>query len=169
MKPLDYTPITEVLQNFINNEFGVSLLLSNGRPYAEPDSDFFYYYESHRIGYSLLVSDRTQRLFPKYCEHNLGLQHKTPIFILAFLHELGHHYTTDLFDDSEIDEFEEIKEDLGDTDSDFLAYFDIEDEYEASKWAVDYIDTHPDKIKQLDLDLKKALDKFYEINGIEGD
>lgn len=167
MKSLDYSPITDVLHKFINTEFDIPFY--DTKPYVEPDSDFFYYYDSDRIGYSLLVSDRTQRLFPKYCEHNLGLQYKTPIFILCFLHELGHYFTTDFFSGEEIDEYNEIKADLGDTDSDFIAYFNIWDEYEASKWAVDYINTYPDKIKQLDLDLKKALDKFYEINGIEGD
>lgn len=130
------------------------------------DIDFYYYPESISIGYALVVSERTARLFPEFAKAN-GLQYETPIFILCLLHELGHHYTMDLFGDDELCDYFEQKEQLGDSDEDFVTYFSIPDEYEATMWAINFINTHPSEIKLLDISLAQAFAEFVEVNGIE--
>lgn len=130
------------------------------------DTDFYYYCDSNHIGYALVVTERSARLYPQFCKDN-GLNYEVPIFILCFLHEIGHHYTFSLFDYNEHCDFEDEKEPLGDSDEDFVKYFAIQDEYEATMWAIDFINTHPSKIKSLDLALEQAFNEFCAVNGIE--
>lgn len=158
MKPIDYTPILQVLYDFLSKNGWAHIGL-------QVDSDFYYYYEEEKTGFSLIVAERSARLFPQFAYDN-GLEYEVPIFILAFLHELGHYVTLGDFTEEELEQFENEKENLGDTDEDFLKYFAIPDEFAATFWAIEYINDHPDIIYQLDIDLAKAFDKFFEINEI---
>ena len=163
MKPINYRPITNALKTFIRTHF------PKERVRVKPDTDLCYYYETPCIGYTLLVAERTQRLFPKFCRETLGLNYEVPVFILCFLHELGHHFTMDDFNEDQICDFEDEKDRLKDSDKDFCAYFEIGDEIAASEWAVNFINSNPKIVEQFDKDLKNALDDFLRINGVEGD
>ena len=158
MKELNTYRIDTILRNFFKDMgFRCSVSL---------DTDFYYYPETDHISYALVESERTARLFPEFAKAN-GLQYETPIFILCLLHELGHHYTIGFFGDDEICDFDEQKEKLGDSDKDFVTYFGIPDEFEATVWAINFINTHPSEIKLLDISLAQALAEFVEVNGIE--
>lgn len=158
MKELNTDRIDTILCNFFKD---IDLWCSVGL-----DTDFYYYPESDHIGYALVVSERTAKLFPEFAKAN-GLQYETPIFILCLLHEIGHYYTIGLFSDDEICDFDEQKEKLGDNDNDFITYFSIPHEFEATMWAINFINTHPSQIKLLDLSLAQAFEEFKTVNGIE--
>lgn len=159
MKELDTDRIDRILRAFFkDNNINCTVGL---------DTDFLYYYDSEHIGYALVVAERTAKLYPDFCEAN-GLQYEVPIFILCLLHEVGHHYTTNMFGDDELCDLADEKDLLGDNDEDFLEYFVIEDEFEATMWAIEFINTHPSQIKLLDLSLKQAFAEFVMANEIEG-
>lgn len=125
------------------------------------DTDFVYYYRSHRIGYSIIVSERMDNLFLEYAKNN-GLKIDCGIFLLSFFHEVGHHMTIGQFTLDEIDEFSDYKGSLTDSDEDCKEYFNIEDERKATLWAIQHINDNADKVEKLALDFQNEMARFIE-------
>jgi len=96
------------------------------------------------INWTYLYSDIHDNLFENYLAF-LGLEYDFPTFILSFLHEVGHHKVGDVKNYSNmimITLYKNLfninrKEDL-----DLLVYYNMPDECEASKWAVNFINKH---------------------------
>ena len=158
MKKLEVKHIDKVLVKFLKNH--------NIKCKVNLDTDFFYYYETNEIGYSVLVTERTANLFPSFTK-KLGLKYEVPIFILCFLHEVGHYFTFENFEEDELYKYRDIKVKLGDSDEDFEKYYNIPDELAATMWAIDFINNNPQDIENLDKELCKAFKKFISINNIE--
>ena len=125
------------------------------------DTDFNYYYYSKKVGYSILVSERMDSLFLEYAFLH-GLKVDCGIFALSLLHEVGHHMTIEGIDQSTYDFCQEVKETLTDSDEDANVYFDLEDERLATKWAIDYINTHVKEVEDFTVKFSEALAEFVE-------
>lgn len=147
-----FTEITNILDNYLEeNEFECS---------TEIGLDFAYYYAESKIVYSLVTTEKTDRLFMEFAKAN-GLKVDCGIFLFSFFHELGHNETIDFLDDKVEKKCRKIKETLReDNEEDCKKYFSLADEKEATMWAVDYINNNIEKIEKLAKNLQKAIDKL---------
>lgn len=96
------------------------------------------------IKWSFLYSDMHNKLFEKYLTL-LGLTVELPTFLLSVLHEVGHHKIGNINKYSEMVDITKYKKLLNITkkeELDLLIYYNIPEEYEASKWAVSFINSH---------------------------
>lgn len=129
-------------------------------------TDFSYFYIDSSIEYTFVISERMDRLFMEYAK-SIGLKTKIDIFLLSFLHELGHHETLDEIDDDDEEYSRLIKENLNsDNDDNCKIYFALPDEKMATEWAINYINNNMDAIKNLWDQLQPAIMKFYAVNNI---
>ena len=115
--------------NKIANEYECEVVEGN---------EFAYYYEE-----SLIVVDLNDKdeAFLNFARKN-GLNKKVSAFTVSFLHELGHNETIDF-----VEEYEGDKENLS-----LEEYFNLEEEFEATMWAIEYCNEHKniiDKIERL--------------------
>ena len=155
---LNSSKIDFVLNNWLaQNDFECTV---------EMGTDFAYWYNESVITYALVVSERMNRLFLDFAKRQ-GLEVDCGIFLLSFFHELGHNKTMDLIDDDEYEEAQAIKKTLGDTDEDCETYFNLVDEYEATMWAIDYINNHKAEVGLLARHLMVEINNFYQENEIE--
>lgn len=136
------------------------------------DSDFFYDHEEDRVYFSVLVSERADRLFKQYVWNHFHFDPPS-IFMLSLLHEVGHHYTMDFFDENEIVSFREVKAVLSemldacpDDDEIYSLYFDLEIEKVATNWAVTYYKHHFDRCQEFYLRFVNELRKQYSELGL---
>lgn len=127
--------------------------------------DFAYFYKKSEIMYSFVTDARMDKLFMLNAK-NLGLKCKIDTFLLAFLHELGHHETLDQIEDQEADYSRDVKKTLTSTDEDCIIYFNLPDERAATEWAINYIHNHAEELARLWQDLQPAILNFYQINNI---
>jgi hypothetical protein len=102
------------------------------------DSMFLYYPENRIIGMSNVVDEiemEGNEFLEKYIynEFNVYIQ-QDKMFIFSLLHEIGHYFT---FDMNNYDEYCKMLRNL--PDDDYLEYRKIPEEYNADKWAVEFI------------------------------
>jgi hypothetical protein len=102
------------------------------------DSMFLYYPENRIIGMSNVVDEiemEGNEFLEKYLynEFNVYIQ-QDKMFIFSLLHEIGHYFT---FDMNNYDEYCKMLRNL--PDDDYLEYRKIPEEYNADKWAVEFI------------------------------
>lgn len=151
--------ITNIIDEFLN-PFGCTSTMW---------LDFSYYYESNLITWSLLVSDTTDNTFKQFVEKEFSYI-TADLFLWSLLHELGHHETCDYWSEEEQIKFDEQKDKLENSTEDYakscIEYYYIQDEYEATKWAADYMEEHIEKISELWDKLQEAIMNFYELNEI---
>ena len=97
------------------------------------------------ITWSFLYSDMHDELFKKYMRF-LGLEYDLPTFLLSLLHEVGHHKAGDASNTSDMINITEYKDyfNIGSDKEalDLLIYYNMPDEFLASKWAVDFANSH---------------------------
>lgn len=146
-----FTEITNVLDNYLmENDFEVT---------TEIGLDFEYYYAESKIVYSLVTTEKTDRLFKEFAKAN-GLKVDCGIFLLSFFHELGHNETIDYIDQKTEKRCSKIKKGLTTSEKDCIIYFNLEDEKIATDWAINYINNNTEKIKKLAENLQEALDNL---------
>ena len=133
------------------------------------DEDFFWYHDD-TISYSFFFPKDAKKNWDALLEE-LGCQYDVDLFFSAFLHEVGHSETYHTFEEEIIEECDELceliatKPDSFDQDLDYV-YTHMPVEYEASRWAVEYINANPQRIKELVSTVGKALDLFYKLNNV---
>lgn len=103
-------------------------------------NEFAYYYEESIIVVDFNDKDETFRDFAR----TLGLDKSVSAFTISFLHELGHNETIDF-----VEEYKGDKDKLSLDD-----YFNLEEEIEATQWAIDYCNEHKNIIKRIERLLK---------------
>ena len=138
---------------------------------SELDTDFAYYYSKSLITYSFVVTERDERNYLNFIR-TLAPNINVDIFLISFLHELGHHMTIDeIEEDEELfcqDEKEIISTELSLCENDYEIdkvynrYFTLPDEYAATKWAIDYIYNNKDIVSKLWFELQKEIIDFYK-------
>lgn len=154
--------VTNTIRKFFdNNHWDVDIA---------PDTDFYYKEQSEKIAYSFVVPDRQDKLFQNYAIE-LGLNYNCDTFLLALLHEVGHHETLWLMDPDDRDRDElfiaELELTGSMTDETILKYYRCERERLATQWAVDFINKNPNVVREFWNELQTALVQFYDVNHIE--
>ena len=131
------------------------------------DTDFAYYYEKDLVTFSIFhitandefMLDALSR-FPQ----NEGV----PSFIWCLCHEIGHHETWEDLTDKQLEDSKQIKAaiDLENDPDSRMLYYTAPDEYEATKWAGNFISDNRTEVENLWYDVLVALGKFYRMNNI---
>ena len=134
--------------------------------------DFSYYYDSSKITWTVLITETADSSFNEFVKKEYP-EITADIFLWSLLHEIGHHETCDFWSESEQLHFDKLKDELEkeNTDKDYLTscieYYHIPDEYEATKWAANYILNNEDYLKDFWERLQEAIINFYVVNNIE--
>lgn len=120
------------------------------------DSDFSYDPEDNRVYFSIIVAERSDRLFKQYVSTYFNFEAPS-IFMLSLLHEVGHAYTLHTFSKLRLETAHEAKKiieealEMDDCDEIYSLYFDLSIEKVATAWAVDYYKAN-----------RKRCDDFYK-------
>lgn len=137
------------------------------------DSDFYYNTDTHKIYYSIIVSEKADRNFSAFLtkEFNIIDIDEFDLFCISVLHEIGHYVTWDNIDDDIKDFCEDEEEHISyltekypNNDEIYSRYFSLETEYVATEWAAKWIKKHPKKYQKLYNDVKQAIFDFYSVN-----
>ena len=156
--------LDKVLNEFVN-PFGA---------HVEFGSDFIYWVEEKTIEYSLIMPEQGRDYFMENFRV-LAPDIQCDPFLASFMHELGHHMTNDLFDDNDETYNYETRQYLAKalndkTDSEeklYEQYFNLPDEMAATRWAIEYIREHSEKVAEFWNKVQNAIMNFYKLNGIE--
>lgn len=125
--------LLKVLNN-IANEYECEVVIGN---------EFAYYYDENTIVVNPADTDET---FLALAKEN-GLNEEVSSFVISFFHELGHNETVDF-----CEEYEGNKDALT-----MEEYFYVEEEYEATMWAIDFCNNNMDIVKKIE---KKFIKKY---------
>ena len=106
---------------------------------VEIGEEFAYYYFDETIVVN--PTDTDERFLDFARRH--GLNEKVSSFVISFFHELGHNETLDL-----VEEYEGDKNALT-----FEEYFNIEEEFEATMWAIDFCNNNMDIVEEIEKNL----------------
>lgn len=124
------------------------------------NKNFILYY----ITWSFLYSDMHEDLFSRYLRF-IGLKHDHPTFIMSLLHEVGHHRKGDIKNPSNMLNITQYKDKFNlksKEELDLLIYYNIPDEYEASKWAVEFANEHEISLIILSYILYPLINRVYK-------
>ena len=145
MSALNEDLLVEMVDEFLE-PFGVD---------SDFSSDFSYDPDDDRVYFSIIVAERSDRLFKQYVSTHFHFE--TPsIFMLSLLHEVGHAYTLHTFSKLRLETAHEAKEiieealEIDNSDEIYSLYFDLSIEKVATAWAVDYYKAN-----------RKRCDDFY--------
>lgn len=122
--------LIEVL-NRIANEYDCEVVI---------DNEFAYYYSESKI---VVNPADTDERFLELAREN-GLNEEVSNFVISFFHELGHNETMDFIE-------EEYKGDKNALSME--EYFYLEEEYEATMWAIDFCNNNMDIVKEIEKNL----------------
>lgn len=172
----------DMLSNILN-EF---LAAGGWEVTVEAGTDFSYWHTSSTIEYALCVTDWAGERFLNYV-HHLAPDIKCDIFLISFLHELGHHETYEDLSEDDIKFSTKTKETINQllTHNDaaealgltpkkdeikeaaYDLYFALPDECAATTWAIDYIRNNAKQVAELWERVQAAIMLIYEINEVE--
>ena len=133
------------------------------------DTDFFWYHDN-TISYTFFFEEESAKNWECLMKE-LGCNYVVDMFYSAFLHEVGHSRTYWDIEDDVIEECEKLHQAICEDPSSFVegpdyTYSHMPVEIEASRWAVDYINSYPERIKELVELVGKAVKLFYRINDV---
>ena len=122
--------------------------------------------------YSMFVYEDTDRDWKDWLRDTYGNRYdeKFSTFVLSFLHEVGHYFTIDDFDDEEqFANKSDLTIDL-DCDSDELqtekrrAYWELPVEKAATDWAIDFYNDRKNQMENFYKDVMTFVTNFYNKN-----
>lgn len=127
---------------------------------SDYDTDFSYDIEEERVYFSILVAERSDRLFKEYIKKTFNFDVPS-IFMISLLHEVGHAETIKDITFKQfkkdrraknvlIERLEAVSKDDPAYDVIFSEYFDLGVEKVATQWAINYYKTN-----------KRRCDDFY--------
>ena len=128
-------------------------------------TDFYWYWTDNTISYSFFFAEKSQKNWVELFKE-LGCKYNIDTFYTSFLHELGHSRTYYNFTEEELDEYHETVQTMFDEDDMEYEYTHLPVEYEATRWAVEYINKYPERIEELVRKVGKAVRRFYKINKV---
>jgi hypothetical protein len=146
--------ITAKIQQFLDeNDLDYTVIV---------DYDFGYYYETSEIAYTLVLTERFDRLFNQFLEATYT-DITAPIFIWSLLHEIGHGETEDDIDIDLLNKYNTYKNNLDpQSDEDTLKYYLTPDEKIATDWAYNYIKNNYNKLVKFWHELYPMIEAYYE-------
>lgn len=122
------------------------------------------------VYYSLFQSEETDRIWAAWLKDTYGRRYKKDFstFVLSFLHEIGHYFTIDDYDDA-FDEKANLVIDFdADSDEEIVeknrAYWELPVEKAATDWAIDFYNSHREEMKIFYKDLIAIIGDFYRKN-----
>lgn len=124
--------------------------------------------------FSLFEDEMTNNIWYQWLKATYGKRFRDSfsLLVLTFLHEVGHFYTIEDFDDEyeetarakvslavdlDVDTFEEIVEKN-------FAYWELPIEKAATDWAIDFYNDHEEELKNFYIRLITAIHEFYNTN-----
>lgn len=142
---------------------------------AELSDEYSYCFEDESIAFKITENGMEDIFFNDFIKERFDYVCAFP-FVLSLLHEVGHHKANDEIEGAIYDfciaEKERINIAINDS-SDIeeikaleYQYFNLPDEIMATQWAVNYAKSHPKKIAEMWVKMKKALFEFYKANGV---
>ena len=136
-KYLDYNRLYKIV------DYVIDIYPELSRDSFEEGSMFVYYPEERIIQISNVVDEielEGNKFLEKYLfeEFNFYIQ-RDKMFIFSLLHEIGHYFT---FDMNNYDNYCKMLKTI--PDDDYLEYRKIPEEYEADKWAIEFIKNNRD-------------------------
>lgn len=135
-------------------------------------SDFAYWTESELIQYTIFLHQDSDVYFSDFIKKEFDFS-VTDIFLVSLLHEVGHYYTIDDFEEDELLEDEYAKAGLTrnplitEKERNFR-YFNLPVEYAATEWAIDFLRDNPSIYHQWGIMLEHFR-HFYKKNNISLD
>lgn len=136
------------------------------------DSDFFYDSEEQRVYFSIIVSERSDRLFKEYIEKEFHFN-VTNIFMISLLHEVGHFFTLKNFSKKKIRAAHEEKDIIAEAlemdnsnDEIYSLYFNLDIEKAATAWAVKYYKEHTKRCEDFYKSFIEVLQAEYKRLGV---
>ena len=120
----------ERMLNTIAHEFECDAVIGN---------EFAYYYEENLVVVDPF--DKNEEFLALAREN--GLNEEVSSFVISFFHELGHNETIDF-----VEEYEGDKNALT-----MEEYFYLEEEYEATMWAIDFCNKNLELVKEIEKNL----------------
>ncbi len=139
-------------------------------------SDFSYDPEEERVYFSIIMSERADKLFKKYVARKFGFDFQN-IFMLSLLHEVGHFYTLHTSSDFRVQiahqpkqlieqELERLTPDDPCYDTVYSNYFDLSIEKVATVWAVNYYKNNRKRCDDFYSKFEQTLKAEYERLGV---
>lgn len=116
--------------NRIAHEFECDVVIGN---------EFAYYYEENLVVVDPFDKDEA---FLNFARKN-GLNETVSSFVISFFHELGHNETIDF-----VEEYDGDKNALSAEE-----YFSLEEEFEATAWAIDFCNENLELVKEVEKNL----------------
>lgn len=155
--------------SILNEDLFVSLVDEFLEPFgidSDFSSDFSYDPEDERVYFSIMVSERADRLFKQYVLSHFHFEISN-IFMISLLHEVGHAFTLNSFSKMEIKNDHLAKETIeemlhaDDSDDIYSLYFDLKIERVATAWAINYYKANKKRCDDFYLKFVSALKKEY--------
>lgn len=153
--------VNQVVEDFVA-QFGCGAIMGD---------EFGYLYGRSIVEWSLLIGREVDEFFYSFVTKEFP-DAFTNLFVWSLLHEVGHHETIDMWSKEEQKEFDSIKEELDkryqeeDSREACFEYFNLPDEYEATRWAAEYIQSHELELIDFTKKMRAAVKNFYEENEI---
>lgn len=105
--------------------------------------DFGYYPEERDITWSVIYNQEVENMWDAFLEH-LGLRYDLHHFWTSFLHEVAHDETIHLLTADELAYCAEREKVCS-----AIEYFELSREIIATKWAINYIHTNIEAVREL--------------------
>lgn len=130
-------------------------------------TDFSYFYATDKIEFTIIVAEKMNDWFLEFVNNTFGVDFND-CFIISLLHEVGHHFTLDEIEDNDFNYCMDVKATLtSETKEECFTYFNLEDEWQATAWAVNYYLTNKEKCDKFIIEFAEAAQEFIILNKIE--
>lgn len=134
---------------------------------ARVAADFQYGPDEETIYFALAITEEQDKKFLTFCQEMMHFPYDCDNFILSFFHELGHHNTWELWSEIDWDYYNTAKEIINFAGLPVEEYFQLPQEWFATKWGCDYICKNVEKIEEFWRVCQKLLMNIYKQNGVE--
>ena len=158
----------------LNEDLLVSLVDTFLEPFgldSDFSSDFSYDYEDDTVYFTIMVSERADRLFKQYISNEFHFDPPS-IFMISLLHEVGHAYTLPFISKMIIESDHQAKKEIekqlekDNSDDTYSKYFDLRIEKVATEWAVNYYKANRKRCDDFYSNFAKTLCTEYERLGL---
>ena len=115
--------------------------------------EFCYYPEEKAVQWGMLLNDEQENMFAQFM-YEYGLKREVNPFVISLLHEVGHYMTLHQFGDETVMWDTAQKQiisgsDLPATISTHYHYWELDTEFAANMWAIEWIENHPIEFQEL--------------------
>lgn len=141
---------------------------------SEFGKEFSYNVITELVQYAIFVDEDQNNFFSEFIEKNFNYK-VTNIFLVSLLHEVGHHFTLDDFDDAEwgFDHTQKLFIENTINEKNYkeksFEYFALPTEYAATAWGIEYLRTHEKEMNKRWNEMVEHIQHFYKRNGVTND